>query len=50
MTLDRLTPIEMVAVVDKTDEADEYSLDECTFPPTSARNCIKTSVIVRTNL
>ena len=34
MTSHRLMSIETVAVVDEADQADEYSLEDCTFPST----------------
>ena len=41
MTSHRLMSIETVAVVDETDEADEYSLEQCTFPSTQRTETYK---------
>ena len=41
MTSHRLMSIETVAVVDETDEADEYSLEDCTFPSTQRTETYK---------
>ena len=36
-----LFSIETVAEVDEVDETDEYSLDDCTFPPTQRTESFK---------
>ena len=41
MTSHRLMSIETVAAVDETDEADEYSLEDCTFPSTQRTETYK---------
>ena len=41
MTSHRLMSIETVAVADEADEADEYSLEDCTFPSTQRTETYK---------
>ena len=54
MTSHRLMSIETVAVVNETDETDEYSLSDCTFPSAQRKESYKDASIsyelVRTNL